>query len=446
VTAVLVISSDHVGSSMAGPGIRYLWFARELARRGHEVRLVVPFPTDLVEEPFEVVVDNPWHSRRMTKLGAAHDAVVTQRLPVPAVLALARSRTQVVYDFYSPLTIENAAFAQADAQTTAEGRLNQLTLKVALENGDAFACASERQRDLWLGALAGAGRIDPESYRRDPGFRSLVDVVPFGVDPAPPVSQRPVLKGVIPGIGVDDKVVLWGGGIWNWLDPLTVIRAIHRLDRPEVKLFVLGTTRPNPGVPTMAMQGRAMALAEKLDLLGKAVFFNDGWVPYEERGAYLLEADVGVSAHLDELEARFAYRTRLLDCIWAGLPIVTTGGDSLAELVGRHGLGAVVGPEDVAGYATAIGQLLDRGREPFAPAFAAVRDELAWPRSVERLERLLLMPKASPRGTKARVRDRTSYVFLRAQVGFGTHGVRGAGRRLGASVLRAAQGDRSAHP
>jgi glycosyltransferase involved in cell wall biosynthesis len=240
--------------------------------------------------------------------------------------------------------------------------------------------------------------------------------------------------------------VLWGGGIWNWLDPLTVIRAIHRLDRPDVKLYVLGMTRPNPGVPTMAMQGRAVALAEELGMLGNAVFFNDGWVPHDSRGAYLLEADVGVSAHLDELEARFAYRTRLLDCIWAGLPIVTTGGDSLAELVERHGLGLVVAPEDIDGYAAAIGKLVERGREPFATPFAAVREELEWPMAVNRLERLLMLPKAVSREPHAPAWRMSSYALLRLQVALGTRGFRGLGRRIGASLTRVARGDRSAHP
>ena len=83
--------------------------------------------------------------------------------------------------------------------------------RVALQLGDAFLCASDRQRDHWLGALAALGRVSPEVYGRDPALRSLVAVVPFGLDPAPP-SSGPVVKGVLPGIGADDRLLLWGGG------------------------------------------------------------------------------------------------------------------------------------------------------------------------------------------------------------------------------------------
>ena len=445
-TRVLLVASDHVGSSMAGPGIRYLWFARELARRGHEVTLVVPFHTDIDADGFELVVDNPWRSRRMTKLAAEHETVVTQRLPVPAMFALAASRTRVVYDFYSPIPIEGAAFAQGDAQLRAESDLNQLTCRVALETGDAFLCASERQRDFWLGALAAVGRIDPQTYRRDPSFRSLVDVVPFGIDPRPPSRSGPVMKGVVPGITESDKVALWGGGIWNWLDPLTAIRAVHRLARPDVKLFFLGTDRPNLGIPVMAMQGRAIALAEELGIHGTSVFFNPGWVPYDERGAYLLEADVGVSAHFDELESRFAFRTRLLDCFWAGLPTVTTTGDSLAELVRERGVGRVVGYQDIEGYAAALADLIDRERDAFAAGFASLRAELEWPRAVERLAALLEAGPARARRPTARAGDTVRYVALRLRVALVQRGVLGIARRLVSTVTRSARGDRAAHP
>ena len=70
--------------------------------------------------------------------------------------------------------------------------------------------------------------------------------------------------------------------------------------------------------------------------------FNDDWVPYAHRGAWLLQADCAVAAHHDHLETRFAHRTRLLDCLWAGLPVVCTRGDELAERIERDDLGATV--------------------------------------------------------------------------------------------------------
>lgn len=92
------------------------------------------------------------------------------------------------------------------------------------------------------------------------------------------------------------------------------------------------------------MATEARRLAGELGLVGSHVFFNEGWVPYDKRQSYLLEADLGVSTHLDHLETAFSFRTRILDYIWASLPIVTTEGDALADLVTGEGLGSSVPP------------------------------------------------------------------------------------------------------
>jgi hypothetical protein len=120
--------------------------------------------------------------------------------------------------------------------------------------------------------------------------------------------------------------------------------------------------------------------------LEQVVFFND-WVPYAERGAYLLEADVGLSLHLDHLETRFAFRTRLLDCIWAGLPMVVTGGDTLADTVQTHGLGHVVQVRDTEATASALRDILDdpQSRASRAANFQAASTRFQWERALQPL-------------------------------------------------------------
>jgi glycosyltransferase involved in cell wall biosynthesis len=149
----------------------------------------------------------------------------------------------------------------------------------------------------------------------------------------------------------------------------------------------------------MDMAGRAVRLAEELGVRDRTVFFNFGWVPYAERAAYLLEADVGVSAHLETVEARFAFRTRVLDYLWARLPVVATRGDALADLVRDRGLGHTVDYGDVDGWAAAVESLLDAAdgeRAARRAAFGAARAEFLWPRVVEPLARLVSGPPSPP--------------------------------------------------
>ena len=200
----------------------------------------------------------------------------------------------------------------------------------------------------------------------------------------------------MPGIGPDDKVILWGGGVYNWFDPLTFIRAVARLRSriPEVRLYFMGMQHPNPGVPTMRMATQTRQLAEELDLVDRHVFFNDGWVAYDERQNYLLEADVGVSTHFDQVETSFSFRTRILDYIWASLPIVATAGDSFGDLIERSGFGITVPPEDEPALEEALYQLLsdDERNAACRTAIADHLDTFRWTRVLEPLRQFCRAP------------------------------------------------------
>jgi glycosyltransferase involved in cell wall biosynthesis len=160
-----------------------------------------------------------------------------------------------------------------------------------------------------------------------------------------------------------------------------------------VHLVFLGTERPAlaPGeVPTSA--AAAISFARERGLEGSCVHFRGGWVPYAEREAYLVESDLGVCAHHDHLEARFSFRTRVLDHFWAGLPSVVSAGDSIGDLVEREGLGRTVAPEDDEAFAAVIAELLD-DRAAYEDASARVRrlaPSLRWSECARPLVRFCL--------------------------------------------------------
>src|SRR5262249_22259839 len=205
------------------------------------------------------------------------------------------SQKIVVCDIYDPFHLEQLEQARdlnrQERRETVQGCIGVLNQQLA--RGDLFLCASAKQRDFWLGQLSGIGRINPLTYDADETMRELVRVVPFGVSDSPPVHTRRALKGVVPGIGEHDKVILWGGGIYNWFDPLTLLRAVDKLRArlPNVRLYFLGLKHPNPHVPEMRMAVAAQELADELALTNTHAFFNEGWVDYDERQNYFLEAD-----------------------------------------------------------------------------------------------------------------------------------------------------------
>lgn len=191
-----------------------------------------------------------------------------------------------------------------------------------------------------------------------------------------------------------------GGGIWNWFDPLTLIRAAALLrDRlPGLRVVFPAVQSPSPVVPPMRMAAEAVRLAEDLGLVGSHVFFGTGWVPYERRGQLLLDANVGVSLHQDDVETRYSFRTRVLDYLWAGLPIVTTTGDSLAELVAAEQLGAVIPYGDHQAVADALLQLAedDEWRRSCSQRARAAAQRFTWPQVAQPLLDYCDAPERAP--------------------------------------------------
>jgi glycosyltransferase involved in cell wall biosynthesis len=391
---VLVVTGDTLGERMAGPAIRAWEMARVLSAEC-DVVLAALGGCTLTSPDFTCRAVS---GDDLRALEAACDVLVFQGFLLRDHPWLLDTTKVLVADIYDPIHLE--VLEQDKHKPLAERRASLAdslaTMTTQLARADFFLCASAKQRDLWLGHLAALGRINPATYDGDEDLEQLLAIVPFGVSASPPEHRRQVLKGVVPGIGPDDRVVLWGGGIYNWFDPLTLLHAVDRVrrTRPEVKLFFLGTQHPNPAVPAMRMAASTRELAAELGLLGTHVFFNEGWVAYDERSDFLLEADIGVSCHYQHVETAFSFRTRILDYLWAGLPIVTTEGDTFGDLVTGRGLGVSVPAEDVDALAAALLRLLEDGdfARSCREAVAATAQDYVWPRALDPLVRFCRAP------------------------------------------------------
>ncbi len=393
---VLCISAGAVGAEMAGVSIR----AYELARALSDDADVTVAGIESGLEPLTDVrqVDyNPRDPRALLPEIAAADAIFTAPVFPVLVPALRRSGARLIFDVLTPEPFENLEYL---ADRSPKARRAQLTLVVdrvveAFHSGHHVVCAGEKQRDLWLGVMMAERLITPRRYDEDPSLRDTIDLVPFGV---PAEAPRPAGGGprATFGFGPDDEILLWSGGIWSWLDAPTAIRAAGLLAerRPGVRFVFMASSDAGPAaVPT----AEARRVASELGLLDRVVFFNDRWVPYGERGDWLLEASCNLAMHREHLETRFAFRTRVLDCLWAGLPIVCTEGDELAARVESDGWGATAPAGDAAAAAAALERVLDRGRPAYADALRSAADEYAWPRVAEPLRRWIASPTLPPR-------------------------------------------------
>jgi glycosyltransferase involved in cell wall biosynthesis len=415
-TRVLIVTGANVGARMSGPAIRASAMARVLAADGHDVTLLTTGELDAQHRPLAYHVKSvaPRDRRGFARLHDAANLIVFQGHAMEQFPRLASSDRVVVADAYDPMHLEMLEQARGEPRATWDFVVRQRValLNQQLARADLVLCASERQRSFYLGQLAALGRISPATYADDPLLDGLLAIAPFGIEATPPRRDVPALRGVLPGVDGSSRVLVWGGGIYPWFDPLLLVEATTELARrqPQTRLVFLGTT--TPGNEPMGIVKEAMDRARDLGALGESVIFNEGWIPYEERGAYFLDADAGVSTHHAHLETEFSFRTRILDYLWAGLPMVVTEGDTFADLVRAEGLGVVVPAGDVQALVAALEKVLfdDAFRAAAAARVAEVRERFLWEGTLEPLRAVAREPRhasdvAGKRGRRDRQRQ-----------------------------------------
>lgn len=384
---VALVSSEPLRPTMGGIGVRYFELARRLPESGIEVLVVSPGTAD---EAAALGLD-PVLVRRFVpgQLGAwleGTDAAVVQGQLANDVV-LARPGLPTAIDLYDPWLIENLHYA---AELGLDPyRNDHASWVLQMSRGDFFLCSSEEQRHFYLGFLAALGRVNPERVARDPDLRRLIDVVPFGLDAAPPPA-RPLLPARRPG----ERRLLFGG-LYDWYDPGTALDALDLLDRPEVRLFFV--RHPDPAATPQRRFTEIEATCRRRGWWGDRVVALD-WVAAERRYDLLREVDALVATHRPGVETDLALRTRFLDALLAECPAVSSAGGAVARLLAERAAGWVVPPGDAAALARALAQVLDGGSEVEARRRRGreLASEFAWERALAPLVAFLKDPVVDP--------------------------------------------------
>ncbi len=381
---ILILTRGNVGPHMSAPGIRASAQARVLAEQIPRARVTLAGQNEDAsgprEAPYRVV---SWNARNVVRLVAEHDIVISSGLP-PHILPFFFQK-RFVADLFSQYAMEWMEVGLQHYRgfgRRAWAERTRAWLAMQLTAADFVICNNERQRDSYLGTMFSLGLVSPRVYRADPTLRRLIDAAPHGIRPEAPRWEAPrVLRGRHPGFRERDTILIWNGGIIQWYDPAVVLEALRRIGRDDIKLLFLGASYP--GIGDLGKGPRfqdAKAIAAANGQLNRTVFFEEGWVSHEEAAQYVLEADIGICTYWDNLETRYAHRTRFLDLIWAERPFICTHGDILAEEVERRGWGIVVPQGDADAVARAILRLADDKAfwERCRRNLAAARAELQW--------------------------------------------------------------------
>lgn len=397
---IVIYSEDVLGQAMAGPAIRCWEFAKELSK-AHSVAIIAPKHTTLTHPSF------PIYTKKSPKAQQAireAEVIITQQITPQLSYQAKKNGTALILDAYCPVTLEILEQLHHIPSEKKELYIQRSihSQRFSFQMADGIICASEKQKDFWLGLLASLPELH-RHHKKNSTLDHFLQVVPYGLSS----TEVPPKNGPGPrelfSLAPSDKLLIWGGSISDWFDPCTLVKAVKKISesRSDVKLVFMGVKHPNDKVPEMSVVGKAIALAKELEIDNRFVFFNTQWIPYDQRHNFLSEAAIGVSIHSHHLETRFSFRTRILDYLWAGLPIVSTEGDSFANLVEKERLGFVVPYHNSDAISQAILTILNNPdlSAQMKDNVLALSKEFRWERVMDPLKTMISHCLAQPRSS-----------------------------------------------
>ncbi len=360
---VVLVCPEPIRPLQQGVGIRFREIARELSVHCHVSLWATQVEAGVPLDGFTVRTFPDADFARELK---GVDAVVIHGHVSDRYLdALERSGLgggpPLVVDLYDPFLVENLQYVRDLGADAHKRDLRVVTRQLAA--GDLFLVSSESQRLFYAGLMMAAGLFDPASYHADPTLNHLFAVA-LGVQPAGETHATPLardggrrgLEGRRSWIAANDTIAFFGG-IYDWYYPEPLIDVVEPLCRAIPAASRAVQRDAQSGTHASGLLHSRAAHAEAKGLAGRHVFFVP-WFPYHERDRFLRDVDVAVCLHRPGLEADLSLRTRILEFLRAGLPVIATTGGETSHILNASGAGLLVPPGEIEPLRRALAALL----------------------------------------------------------------------------------------
>ncbi|MCX6043832.1 MAG: glycosyltransferase [Chloroflexi bacterium] len=382
-------------------------FLQPLLENGHTVLLcagahgeeaeLAPVPKEwrarLIHQPI-AFGESGW----LAKLQAAHDefnpdCVVAVNFSHALYATRLRTDRPLWMDIYGDiLTIMQASYFRA--QTDRGLQTSIAFMRQVLRAGDVFSGCGTPQQHAMVGELAMVGRLNRHTF----GYEFVHVVLP-GSPPAvetPAFRSKPRVLLNQHGIAEDDFVVLWCGGYNTWTDVDTLFKALEwaMAQDPRLHYVSVGANTyeaPDNVYKTLLSMIEQSPYRERFHMLG--------WRPWTEMASYYQDSDVGINIDALHYETIYGTRTRLVEMIAAGLPIVTSVGAELSYLLLNQGAALTfeVGDWQVFGHQLVKLAQNQELRDQFAQAaYAYSTHQLSFMTTTAALRTWVRNPKRAP--------------------------------------------------
>jgi glycosyltransferase involved in cell wall biosynthesis len=196
-----------------------------------------------------------------------------------------------------------------------------------LLRGDIFSVCGMPQKHMLVGELAMTGRLNYLTFGYEFVRNILPGAAPLDLDPLARESRN--LLGDL-NISKDDFVVLWAGGYNTWTDVQTLFNGLEWAIEQNSSIHFVS-------VGANTYQAKDNTYDQLIELIRKSNhrkhYHMLGWRPWVEIPQYYAESDMGINIDALHYETIYGTRTRLLEMISVGLPVITSLGSELSYIL-----------------------------------------------------------------------------------------------------------------
>jgi glycosyltransferase involved in cell wall biosynthesis len=233
-------------------------------------------------------------------------------------------------------------------------------MRQVLQAGDIFSACGEVQKHMLVGELAMCGRLNRCSFGYE-FVRVVLPGTPRATAASDSAGDRDATRARL-GLGPNDFAMLWCGGYNTWTDVETLFNGVDLAMARHTGVHYVSVGASTYDAPDNMYE-------RLLRMIGRsphaARWHMLGWRPWTEVAQYYTACDVGLNIDAMHYETLYGTRTRLVEMMAAGLPVVTTEGTELSALIRQCGVGVTF---PVGDHTQMARQLVTLAEDPAALA------------------------------------------------------------------------------
>ncbi|MCX7919855.1 MAG: hypothetical protein N3A72_09700 [bacterium] len=225
--------------------------------------------------------------------------------------------------------------------------------KTIVARADIFSTVSLPQKYALIGELATFKRLNAQTA----GYE-FVYHIPNSIENAELKPNRTVLRGV--EVADTDFVILWSGSYNTWTDVDFLFTGLTKAMERNPRIKFVSTGGHISGHDTRTYS-RFVTLVNHSRFRDR--FILKGWIPLDDVTNYYFASNLGLNIDGNNYEVVFGARNRLNSMMRAGLPILTSLGTEITQILAKEQLALTFPIGDLKTFITHILWAVDHQSE-----------------------------------------------------------------------------------